>query len=86
MQVLDESKLIYLVRVLLGIVIGILCGFLKIRGLTGLCIAVLAYLATYISFKKLLKKLPERHYFIGLMEFIGLWLTLWTVIYTLMFT
>lgn len=80
----DISKNIYRIRVALGIIIGSISGILKLIGLSGIIIAVSVYIATHYFFKLKMKELPPRHYIIGLPEYIGLWLTLWSVLFTLL--
>jgi len=80
----DIAKNIYRVRVILGIVVGSISGILKLIGLSGVIIAVLVYIATHYFFKLRSRELPPRHYTIGLPEYIGLWLTLWSILFTLL--
>jgi len=81
----DIAKKIYWIRIITGTIIGMLSGVLKLVGMEGITVAVVAYIATYYIFKLKYKELPPRHYIIGLPEYIGLWLTLWSISFTLLF-
>ena len=80
----DIAKNIYRVRVILGVVTGFISGVLRLIGLSGVIIAILVYIATHYFFKLKSRELPPRHYTIGLPEYIGLWLTLWSILFTLL--
>lgn len=83
---MEETKFIYRLRLLLGVILGLICGLLRIKGLSGLYLAVILYVITHFVFKKILKRLPEKSYMIGLMEYFALWLTLWSIVYTFLST
>jgi len=80
----ETAKKIYRTRVVVGIVVGVISGILKLVGASGIVIAIIAYVATHYFFKLKYKDLPSRHYAIGLPEYIGLWLTMWSVLFTLL--
>ena len=79
---MDVLKTIYIVRISTGIIAGLISGFLRVMGADGVFIAIIMYAATHYGIRFLLKDAPERHYLIGLMEYIGLWLTTWSLIFT----
>lgn len=79
---MEVLKRIYIIRISAGIIAGFISGLLKVTGTDGVFIAIIIYAATHYGVRFLLKDAPERHYLIGLMEYIGLWLTIWSLIFT----
>ncbi len=79
------ARRIYCLRVALGAAVGAVSGALRLAGASGVLLAAAAYVAAHYAVKlRYGRSLPPRHYMIGLPEFVGLWLTLWSVVYTLL--
>ncbi len=80
---MDEQNMLYITRLLTGIASGIICGLLKLIYLRGVFIAIVAYCIHYLIVKKYLNVEEQDLKRRGLAEYLGLWLTLWTLVYNL---
>ncbi|MCD6369398.1 MAG: Rab5-interacting family protein [Thermoproteales archaeon] len=72
----------YYIKVLLGFIMGAVCGILKLKGLVGILLGVgtLAILILYL--KKM--GVESRKLFEGVMEYVGAWATLWSLLYSIL--
>lgn len=75
------NKLYYL-KILLGFIVGIVCGALKLEGLRGIFVGILGYVALYIFLKR--KGIEQKEIFTGIAEYIGSWVTSWTIVYSIL--
>ncbi|HDH06971.1 MAG TPA: hypothetical protein ENF87_01245 [Thermoproteales archaeon] len=69
---------IYLFRLCLAAVIGILCGLFRLTGIVGGLVGI-SGLVGYSLF--LWSRGLRDRAFEGIIEYLGLWLTIWTLVY-----
>ncbi|RLE59844.1 MAG: hypothetical protein DRJ49_00490 [Thermoprotei archaeon] len=74
------KKLLYILRLALGITVGVICGVLGITGIAGVLLAVVVYIPLHLLGKKTSLSSTE-----GLIEYIGLWLSTWCLVYTMLY-
>lgn len=84
-----RENALYIMRLILGIVFGTLCGIFGLTGLSGLLVGVSGYLLSYyvariMGFNPLLMKKLRSIYFEGALEYFAAWFLLWTLMYTLL--
>lgn len=78
----DYDKL-YLIRVFTGVAIGVVCGTLSLNLLYGAGLSIIVYYVSHKISKKIYK--GEKPWAVGLGEYIGLWITLWCIVYSLLY-
>ncbi|MHA1238514.1 MAG: hypothetical protein ACTSSJ_04640 [Candidatus Odinarchaeia archaeon] len=85
---MEALSKVYYTKVILGIIMGIICGFTGLVGLIGFIIGISVMFATYPITVYLLKIKPEdvgskkRLLTTGLPQYFLLWILVWSVIYT----
>jgi len=86
---MKEENVLYIIRLILGIVFGTLCGIFGLTGLSGLLLGGSGYLLSYYVARAIginpfsMKKLRSI-YFEGALEYFAAWFLLWTLLYTLL--
>ena len=78
----DYDKL-YLIRVFAGAIVGSLCGVLSLNLIYGVGLSLIVYYISHKLSKRVYK--GEKSWSIGLGEYLGLWITLWCVTYSVLY-
>ena len=74
----------YIFKLVVGSILGICLGLLKIIGYIGIIVAVAGYIVLILIYKLYFKEnISIKNIFEGFFEYIGLVLTLWTFTYNL---
>ena len=78
-----KEKLLHVIRLIVGVAVGTICGILRITGAAGLIPAGLAYILLHLLSKRLSSGHEEG--VTGLIEYIGLWLCSWCLSYSILY-
>ncbi len=77
-----------MIRVILGVIFGVLCGIMGLIGLEGLLVGATGYVISYymarlLGISPLNMKKKRKAYSEGAMEYFASWFLFWTLVYTL---
>ena len=86
---MDVGDKLYILRLIMGIIFGAICGVLGLRGLNGLYVGLLGYVASYYVARlagvdPLSLERPIEAYSSGAAPYFGAWIIVWTLAYNLL--
>ncbi|MCD6510849.1 MAG: Rab5-interacting family protein [Thermoprotei archaeon] len=80
----------YYIRLILGVIMGVICGALGLEGLAGLYVCIVGYVLSYYVIRGVLKvdptslEKPTRLFTVGGGTYVLIWIVTWTLTYTLL--